>query len=108
MAYLLDLSAAFDTVVHNFLLDDLRAIGITHGALNYLKSYLMNREYCVQIGDSLSDSRPLSRGVPQGSVLGPILFCIYTIELSLLLREHSVFHIVCRRHPVLLVHKQYS
>ena len=50
----------------------------------------MNREYCVQIGDSLSDSRPLSRGVPQGSVLEPILFCIYTIELSLLLREHRV------------------
>ena len=87
---LLDLSAAFDTVVHSLLLRDLEAIGIVDDALEYLKSYLTNRTYCVQVGESFSDKKVLTRGVPQGSVLGPILFCIYTIELMHLLEGHGV------------------
>ena len=87
---LLDLSAAFDTVIHDVLLDDLRAIGVTQGALTYLQSYLHNRSFCVQVGNTISEHCLLRRGVPQGSVLGPILFCIYTIELSHLLEEHEI------------------
>lgn len=87
---LLDLSAAFDTVVHTLLLRDCRSIGITGSALAYLKSYLESRTYRVQIGESFSEQKTLERGVPQGSVLGPILFCIYTIELSHLLGSHEV------------------
>ena len=87
---LLDLSAAFDTVVHELLLDDLRAIGVTHRALRYIRSYLEDRKYCVQIGNSFSDIKMLRRVVPQGSVPGPMLLCIYTIELSYLLQEHGV------------------
>ena len=87
---LLDLSAAFDTVVHSLLLEDCMSIGIEGNALAYLKSYLENRVYCVQIGRSFSSKKRLERGVPQGSVLGPILFCIYTIGLSQLLRRHGV------------------
>ena len=87
---LLDLSAAFDTVVHDILLRDCEKIGIEGAALAYLKSYLENRTYCVQIGGTLSEVKPLERGVPQGSVLGPVLFCIYTIELSYLLAKHGV------------------
>ena len=87
---LLDLSAAFDTVVHSLLLKDLRAIGVEGDALNYLESFLTNRTYCVQIGKSFSGTKALVRGVPQGSVLGPILFCIYTIELIHLLNNHGV------------------
>ena len=79
---LLDLSAAFDTVVHNVLLQDCKNIGIEGDALKYLRSYLENRSYCVQIGTSFSNTRHLQRGVPQGSVLDPILFCVYTSELS--------------------------
>ena len=87
---LLDLSAAFDTVKHDFLLADCKEIGIDGDALDYLKSYLENRSYCVQIGGSYSATKPLTRGVPQGSVLGPILFCIYTIGLSHLLQRHGI------------------
>lgn len=87
---LLDLSAAFDTVVHDVLLHDCEKIGIEGAALAYIKSYLENRTYCVQIGETLSEVKQMERGVPQGSVLGPILFCIYIIELSCLLAKHGV------------------
>ena len=85
-----DLSAAFDTVVHNVLLQDCKNIEIEGDALKYLRSYLENRSYCVQIGTSFSNTRHLQRGIPQGSVLGPILFCVYTSELSHVLRKHGV------------------
>ena len=87
---LLDLSAAFDTVVHSLLLKDLKDIGVECDALDYIESFLINRTYCVQIGESFSQAKVLTRGVPQGSVLGPILFCIYTIELMHLLENHGV------------------
>ncbi len=87
---MLDLSATFDTVVHSFLLNDLKRIGIDGNAQAYLESYLKNRMYCVQIGKSFSKKKSLQRGVPQGSILGPILFCIYTIGLSELLTRHGV------------------
>ena len=71
---LLDLSAAFDTVVHSLLLEDLREVGIEGDALRLMESYLSQRKFQVQIGDALSDERGLDRGVPQGSVLGPCYF----------------------------------
>ena len=72
------------------LLEDLKAIGVEGEALDYLETFLTNRTYSVQIGKSFSKTKVLTRGVPQGSVLGPILFCIYTIELMHLLRNHGV------------------
>ncbi len=87
---LLDLSAAFDTVDYSLLLDDCYDIGIVGQAHNYLKSYLTNRTYHVQIGNTFSEAKTLHRGVPQGSVLGPILFCIYTIGLTHVLRNKEV------------------
>ena len=87
---LLDLSAAFDTVVHELLMDDLRRIGVELDALSLLSDYLSNRTYRVQIEKEFSDIHELRRGVPQGSVLGPVLFCIYTIELAFILRKHGV------------------
>ena len=59
-------------------------------ALNWFKSYLENRSYHVIINGTKSERRTLQRGVPQGSVLGPVLFSIYTIELAWILKQHSV------------------
>ncbi len=87
---LLDLSAAFDTVVHELLLMDCKSVGIDGDSLTYLRSYLENRQYCLQIGRSFSDKKTLNRGVPQGRMLEPVLFCIYTIELSYKSKKHKV------------------
>ena len=75
---LLDLSAAFDTVDHVKLLEILQEdIGIRGTALKWFKSFITNRTQKVKIGDTFSDIIELLFGVPQGSVLGPILFKIY-------------------------------
>ena len=87
---LLDLSAAFDTVDHELLIDDLMYIGVEGVALEWFKSYLENRSYHVIINGTKSEKRTLHRGVPQGSVLGPVLFSIYTIELAWILNHHRV------------------
>ena len=72
---LIDLSAAFDTVDIDKLLDILKKdIGITGTALKWFKSFLTGRTQRVKIKNSLSDSLSVLYGVPQGSVLGPILF----------------------------------
>ena len=87
---LLDLSAAFDTVDHQLLLSDISDCGIEGTAFSLLKSYLENREQCVSIGETLSEPTTLQYGVPQGSVLGPVLFTVYTGTLAYLLDAHGV------------------
>ena len=73
---LLDLSAAFDTVDHNFLLERLKQCGISGTAQFWFKSYLEDRSQKVHLHESSSVSSSLRFGVPQGSALGPILFTI--------------------------------
>ena len=87
---LLDLSAAFDTVVHELLLEDLVMIGVDDDVLQWFKSYLSGRSFKVLVNTAKSKSRKMTRGVPQGSVLGPVLFSVYTIELSWILKRHDV------------------
>jgi hypothetical protein len=80
---LLDLSAAFDTIDHGILLDRLSSwFGINGTVLAWFKSYLCDREQLVKIGSTLSDPASLNFGVPQGSVLGPILYSMYTAPLA--------------------------
>ena len=87
---LLDLSDAFNTVDHQLLLSDFTDCGVEGTALSVLESYLENREQCVAIGESRSEPTTLQYGVPQGSVLGPVLFTVYTGTLAFLLEAPGV------------------
>ena len=91
---LLDLSAAFDTIDHTILLHRLHELGIRDAALDWFRSYLSQRRQSVVINGTRSSYRNLSFGVPQGSVLGPILFTLYTTPLGAIARKYQLnFHL---------------
>ena len=73
----LDLSKAFDTLDHSILINKPKYYGIQGCALDLIKNYLSNRQQCVEINNIKSSFINLSTGVPQGSILGPLLFIIY-------------------------------
>ena len=87
---LLDLSAAFDTIDFDLLLKDLYDSGIRGNALKLLESYLKERFQRVSGCDSDSDPLELFFGVPQGSVLGPVLFSLYSSKLAKIFEAHGV------------------
>ena len=88
---LLDLYAAFDTLDHGILLQLLEeSIGISGIALAWFKSYLTGRSQSVFIDGIMSAMIFLLFGVPQGSVLGPLLFCIYILTLGKIIRKHGL------------------
>ena len=79
---MLDLSAALDTVDHEILLTRLnQSFGLSNVALDWFHSYLHDRTQVVSSGGMLSDTSSMSCGVPQGSVLGPLLFVLYTVDI---------------------------
>ncbi len=77
----LDLGKAFDTVDHNILLFKLNHYGIRGLGFQWLASYLSNRKQFTYVNDNQSKLNSINYGVPQGSVLGPLLFLIYTNDI---------------------------
>ena len=87
---LLDLSAAFDTLDHNILIKRLNSyFGLSGSVLQWFSSYIKDRGQSVVIGDVISSPQKLDYGIPQGSIVGPLLFTLYTAPLQQVILRHN-------------------
>ena len=86
-AIMLDLSAAFDVVYSSILLDKMKPYGFKEPAVKWLSSYLSNRSQKVLIDGHLSSARNVPIGLPEGSILSPLLYFVYTNDLPVAVHD---------------------
>ena len=91
-AILMDLSKAFDCLPHSLIRDKLTAYGLSKNAVNLINDYLSERKQCVQIGNHQSTFQNIIKGVPQGSILGPLLFDIFLNDIFYFIKEGKLFN----------------
>ena len=87
---MMDLSKAFDKLPHDLLISKLKVYGADDKTANLIKDYLSNRRQRVKIGSSHSDWQNIEMGVPQGSILGPLLFNIFMNDLAYVIKESTL------------------
>ena len=91
-ALITDLSKAFDCIPHDLLIAKLSSYGFSRNSLCYINSYLKNRKQCVRINNTKSYFKEIISGVPQGSILGPILFNVSINDLFFCIKKASIFN----------------
>ena len=103
-----DLSKAFDCLPYRLLICKLRAYGLSVNACELLKSYFCERKQRVKLGDKYSDWLGLSKGVPQGSLMGPFIFNIFSNDLLLLLEKKCHVFNYADDTSILCKHRDYD
>ena len=108
---LIDLQKSFDTIDHDILLQKLYVIGFSKHSVNWFRSYIMNRTFLVNLGNVFSHPACVSSGVPQRSILGPLLFLIYINDKSQAVKCNLFLHaddtcLVCQHKDINEIEKQ--
>ena len=91
-AILIDLSKAFDCLPHDLLINKLNSYGLSDQALQLIHSYLSDRKQCLKVGSLLSKLEDIYKGVPQGPILGPVLFNIFPNDIFYFIKDSSLYN----------------
>ena len=87
----MDFSKAFDTVNHEILLAKLKLLGIKNNNFSWLENYLTDRKQCTLVAGTTSEFMKITCGVPQGSILGPLLFLLYVNDMPDVVKDSSIY-----------------